>query len=537
MEETNTEKYRRIEECNKSMEGMMKRMMETMAGSSGEVPPVIRHQRPEQNLPVGRREETPPVNHFRHIKLDCPRFDGGDPTEWLSKIKQYFAFHEVPMEQRVGFASYHLTAEANAWWQATSKALRLHPHTTDWETFEHELWIRFGPSEGENFHEALSKIQQTGSLRDYQKEFERLMNKVENWSEDALVGTFLGGLKDAIADNVRMFSPTTLRMVIKLARLRDEQLQKQRRPFTPRPQSQTSTTHQPPPSTSTPKKLSWDEMKRKRSLGLCFSCDERYTPGHKCKTSQLLLMLGADVEEEEEDEIFHDTNEPEITLQSLTGWDSPKTLRVEATINRQQLVALIDSSATHNFISDKAANRLNLKLTPTKPFSVRVADGHPLRCRGTYRHTTMSLGSVAFSIDFYALPLSGLDVVLGVQWLASLGPTLCNWKAQSMEFMWADKLIKLQGLQQQKISKAHSEEKTKEAKMGQACFALTIHEERTGTPTIDPEMSHILQQFTDVFQTPSSLPPPTRHRASYRNQGRFESGQRSPVPLCPLSKR
>lgn len=178
------------------------------------------------------------------------------------------------------------------------------------------------------------------------------MNKVENWAEDALVGSFLGGLKDAIADNVRMFSPTTLQAEIRLARLRDKQLQKQRKAFTTRP----SNAHSSTSNTPVPKKLSWEEMKRKRSLGLCFSCDERYTPGHKCKTSQLLLMLGEDVEEEEDDEIFHDTYEPEITLQSLTGWDSPKTMRVKATINHQMLVALIDSGATHNFISDRAAN-------------------------------------------------------------------------------------------------------------------------------------------------------------------------------------
>lgn len=222
----NAEKFRRLEESNQSMENNIKRLMEMMTpdrGANSNAPPVL--TRPELPNPP-RREDVvqvfpAPANPFRQIKLDCPRFDGGDPTEWLSKIKQYFTFHEIPMEQRVSFAAYHLTSEANGWWQAISKALHLDPNTAPWATFEHELWIRFGPSEGENFHEALSKIRQTGSLRDYQKEFERLMNKVDNWSEQALVGTFLGGLKETIADNVRMFSPTTLRAVINLARLRD----------------------------------------------------------------------------------------------------------------------------------------------------------------------------------------------------------------------------------------------------------------------------------------------------------------------------
>lgn len=64
-----------------------------------------------------------PVRHNPHrVKLEFLKFSGGDPTEWISKAKQYFAYHEMPLEKRVSFASYHLTDEANEWWQAISKA-------------------------------------------------------------------------------------------------------------------------------------------------------------------------------------------------------------------------------------------------------------------------------------------------------------------------------------------------------------------------------------------------------------------------------
>lgn len=51
-------------------------------------------------------------------------------------------------------------------WLATFKALGIDPNHSPWEPFEAELWNRFGPTEGENFHEALSKIQHTGTLRE-----------------------------------------------------------------------------------------------------------------------------------------------------------------------------------------------------------------------------------------------------------------------------------------------------------------------------------------------------------------------------------
>ncbi|KAF5442968.1 hypothetical protein F2P56_035573 [Juglans regia] len=49
-----------------------------------------------------------------------------------------------------------------------------------------------------DYHETLSKIKQTGSLRDYQKEFEYLSTKIHEWSEKALIGTFVGGLKSVV---------------------------------------------------------------------------------------------------------------------------------------------------------------------------------------------------------------------------------------------------------------------------------------------------------------------------------------------------
>ena len=68
-----------------------------------------------------------------------------------------------------------------------------------------------------------------GSLRDYQREFERLGNRVQGWTQRTLVGTFMGGLRPDISDGIRMFKPQTLKEVISLARMKDDQLARQRR--------------------------------------------------------------------------------------------------------------------------------------------------------------------------------------------------------------------------------------------------------------------------------------------------------------------
>lgn len=48
----------------------------------------------------------------------------------------------------------------------------------------------------------------------------------------------------------------------------------------------------------------------------------------------------------------------------------------------------------------------------------------------------VGIGDAKFTMTLYALPLGGLDMVLGVQWLGTLGPIVCDWKKQTMEFEW-----------------------------------------------------------------------------------------------------
>jgi hypothetical protein len=38
--------------------------------------------------------------------------------------------------------------------------------------------------------------------RDYQQEFKRLGNQVRGWTQKALLGTFMGGLKTDISDGI-----------------------------------------------------------------------------------------------------------------------------------------------------------------------------------------------------------------------------------------------------------------------------------------------------------------------------------------------
>lgn len=116
---------------------------------------------------------------------------------------------------------------------------------------------------------------------------------------------------------------------------------------------------------------------------------------------------------------------------------------VQAQIGRYHLEALINSGSTHNFLNEKTTTILQLSITPTTPFQVKVANGGTLKCQGRYSHIPLSIQGIPFSFTLYTLPSSGLNIVLGIQWLETLGTVTCNWKDRSMEFIWKDMYHKL----------------------------------------------------------------------------------------------
>ncbi|XP_021595172.1 uncharacterized protein LOC110602054 [Manihot esculenta] len=370
-----------------------------------------------------------------------------DPTEWMTRVEQFFDYQKIDTSEKVYLASYHLQGEANQWWRWLKRSYEEEGKGVSWDTFVEELWSRFGPTECEDFDESLSKIRQTGPLRDYQWEFERLGNKVKGWTQKALVGTFMGGLKTEISDGIRMFTPKTLKEAINYARMRDEQLQRQKkaiRIFTP-PNLLSPTKEK----TATPvKRLSWEEMQKRRAAGLCFNCDAKFTPGHRCAKPQLLLLDGG-TEDEDEDE-------PEISLHALTGWSNSQTMRVLVKIGSTEMIVLIDSGSTHNFINGKMAKSLRLPATAVKPNKVKVANGGHLQCSGKFE----------------------------------------------------DMNLLVQGINSQLIQPYSTKKMEKELRHGGSIFAICFQMQQEVLPNgIHPNMQQLLQQYSDIYQHPTELPP------------------------------
>nr|TKS05754.1 hypothetical protein D5086_0000129700 [Populus alba] len=74
---------------------------------------------------------------------------------------------------------------------------------------------------------------------------------------------------------------------------------------------------------------------------------------------------------------------------------------------------------------------------------VVVANGSKIKSPGQCPNVPIMMGNQLIHIDFYILKLNGVDAVLGVNWLQTLGPILWDFKAKSMIFKQNGRVMEL----------------------------------------------------------------------------------------------
>jgi hypothetical protein len=77
--------------------------------------------------------------------------------------------------------------------------------------------------------------------------------------------------------------------------------------------------------------------------------------------------------------------------------------------------------------------------------SVKVTNGERLQSYGACKATNVLIQGENFIMNCYALPLEGFDVILGIQWLKSLGPIVWDFTALMMAFVHEGRTVHFVG--------------------------------------------------------------------------------------------
>nr|CCI55326.1 PH01B001I13.22 [Phyllostachys edulis] len=150
-----------------------------------------------------------------------------------------------------------------------------------------------------------------------------------------------------------------------------------------------------------------------------------------------------ELDEEDDEEVDEDAT---ISLLALTGIRKAQTMQPPVLINGIQLMALVDSGSTHNFIAAELIDKVGLKLAPRTGLSVAVANGNKITCGGVCYTTPISIDHEHFVLDLLTIPLGGFDIVLGVQWLRSLGPITWDFSNLTMRLHRQDRTVTWHGV-------------------------------------------------------------------------------------------
>ncbi|KAH9306627.1 hypothetical protein KI387_011031, partial [Taxus chinensis] len=79
---------------------------------------------------------------------------------------------------------------------------------------------------------------------------------------------------------------------------------------------------------------------------------------------------------------------------------------------------------------------------------VMIADGKTVSCSGKCHNINLTMGDYLLTSNMYAIAMGGVDIVLGVQWLTTLGTIEMNFQELFMQFQSEGRNFKLKGLRE-----------------------------------------------------------------------------------------
>jgi hypothetical protein len=199
--------------------------------------------------------------------------------------------------------------------------------------------------------------------------------------------------------------------------------------FIPRPKPVNPTTPSAPLKIQ---KLTRAEMDERQLKALCYNCDDKYFPGHKCKERNIFMAISEDISEEdvetplvpESPEITYITPpfdppkvEPIISLNALTGFSAPQTLKLIGYIKHRKVIILVDSGSTHNFIHRCISQETHYYIHAVNNFQIMIANGGSMKCGGRCENVRLQIGDYHLKYHMFTIDMGGCDIVLGADWL------------------------------------------------------------------------------------------------------------------------
>ncbi|XP_028051261.1 uncharacterized protein LOC114255919 [Camellia sinensis] len=175
----------------------------------------------------------------------------------------------------------------------------------------------------------------------------------------------------------------------------------------------------------------------------------------------------------------------------------------------------------------------------TDPLPVSVADGTKLMSTTICKGFRWEMQGTKFQADMRILQLKGCDMVLVIQWLATLGPVKWDFKNPSMEFQLNDRRQVLRGGKKEELTVIRANKIKKiiqKRAYGVVAQVYSLQAECNELEdTLPPDLEALLADYEDIFQEPKTFPPTKVHDHCIPLKPGIEPTNIRPYSVSPYS--
>ncbi|XP_051129730.1 uncharacterized protein LOC127250470 [Andrographis paniculata] len=230
--------------------------------------------------------------------------------------------------------------------------------SASWIEFSQALVTRFDDQFMGNPYERMVTLRQTGSVDEYVNLFTQLATQAQPLTDAQALGYYIGGLKQIIRYKLRVVEPPDFESAI-----RDD-------------------------------------------LGNWVAELREMREGEFTEEAEPTMESDQPPEEE--------TTQGALPLYALVGFSGPRTVRLCGSLFGFSVTVLIDSGASHNFISQKLVLHAKLNVDTTQEFNVVLGDGRKVASTGVCSKLSIQIDGAEVQADYHVFPLGGVDIILGV---------------------------------------------------------------------------------------------------------------------------
>ncbi|CAN6472899.1 unnamed protein product [Victoria cruziana] len=190
-------------------------------------------------------------------------------------------------------------------------------------------------------------------------------------------------------------------------------------------------------------------------------------------------------------------------------------MRVKGKMGDKDVVILIDTGATHSFVSTEVAQTSKVRTKEHPVFDVTVGDGTRLQSQYMCPDVELLIQGTIFPVDLYVLAIGGVDVVLGVSWLKTLGRIEWDFANMKMTFDGPNGTRITLAAIRNMVTPKEAAKALQASRAASWLLPLAVEtlspEGETAGPQPPAAIVQILDKFGGVFAEPKGLPPKRSH--------------------------